>query len=221
MSLSAQFDPSPLRFLVEGMSQRERRILGEDQYIKTAVMVPLLVDGRGNLAVLFERRAATLRRQPSEVSFPGGHWEPGDNQANDTAVRETQEELGVLAQDIQILGALDVVVARSGLLVYPFVGYLPKGVLGLSPNPAEVEGVFTLSVSDLLAATPDIYRVGLQPVPPENFPFDLIPDGRQYAWRPGSYEEVFYRLDGQVVWGLTARILRHFLQVWREWVPSS
>ncbi|RIV17415.1 CoA pyrophosphatase [Alicyclobacillaceae bacterium I2511] len=219
MTVPAEFGQIPLQRLTEGMCKRKRGILGEHLSIKTAVLVPLLFNARGELAILFEQRAATLHRQPSEISFPGGHCEPGDRCEKDTAIRETKEELGIASQDIHLLGPLDMVVARSSLFVYPFAGYLPNGMATLAPNPAEVDTVFTLSISTLLTATPEVYLMEVQSVPPENFPFELIPGGRNYPWRPGSYEEVFYRLEGHVVWGLTARILRHFLQVWQQYVP--
>ncbi|HKM39381.1 MAG TPA: coenzyme A pyrophosphatase, partial [bacterium] len=71
--------------------------------------------------------------------------------------------------------------------------------------------VFTIPVRRLLNLKPEIHYVYLDAAPAQDFPFDKIPGGRDYPWHTGVAEEVFYEVDGKVIWGLTARILQHFL----------
>jgi coenzyme A diphosphatase NUDT7 len=181
------------------------------QATKTAVLIPL-VEVSGRTEVLFEVRAQTLKRQPGEISFPGGHEEERDPDMAHTALRETSEELGVSISDIRMLGPLDLFVAHSGLIVYPFVGKLltyPR----LDPNPGEVAEVFTVGLEQLLAMQPASHKVNLRPEPAPDFPFHWIPGGKDYPWRMGVSEQFFYPANGRIIWGMTARILHHFLEI--------
>lgn len=195
------------------LHHRKRGLLG--RYQKTSVLVPLVLLENGEMGVVFEERSHTMRRQPGEISFPGGHFEEGkDEDEQETAVRETSEELGIARQGIQILGELDVFAPFTGLLVYPYVGLLTP-YPALAPNPAEVERIFVIELSRLLEVKPEVFTVPLKPDPPADFPYHLIPNGRDYAWRTSKTEQWFYEMDGQVIWGLTARILTHFLDLLR------
>lgn len=194
------------------LKNRVRGIMGQAPQVRTAVLVPLVEEADGSLSVLFTKRAMTLRRQPGEISFPGGHCEAADSSDKETALRETREELGVLASDITYLGPLDVLVAWSGLIVYPHVGMVPHPNR-LKPNPNEVGEVFTVPLTDLLQITPEIHQVGLRVAPPENFPYEKIPNGKNYRWRTTETNQYFYQAGGEIIWGLTARILANFLEV--------
>lgn len=197
----------------KALHQRKRGLIGKHQ--KTAVLVPLVLLADGNTGVLFEERAHTMRRQPGEISFPGGYFEESDALEEETAIRETSEELGIDRNDIEVLGALDVFAASTSLLVYPYVGWV-SSYPRLNPNPDEVERVFTVELHRLLHFVPQVYRVPLRPHPPSDFPYHLIPNGRNYAWRSSQTEQWFYELDNRVIWGLTARILTHFLELLRN-----
>ncbi|WP_051321715.1 NUDIX hydrolase [Alicyclobacillus contaminans] len=199
--------------IAASLKGRARGLLTPAETIRTAVMIPLL-EAEDGVSVLFTKRARTLRRQPGEISFPGGHQEPADVDDAATALRETCEELGVRPDHLTYLGPLDVFPAWSGLLVYPHVAALSSRT-ALQPNPAEVEEVFTVPLRHLLAMQPHVYEVKLVPVPPDDFPYQWVSGGRRYPWREGRVEQWFYPLDKHVVWGLTARILTHFLQILR------
>jgi coenzyme A diphosphatase NUDT7 len=196
------------------LRKRTRGIIGQAPQVQTAVMVPLVRGADGSLSVLFTKRAMSLRRQPGEISFPGGHREPADRTDRDTALRETSEELGISIDQIEYIGPLDVLVAWSGLLVYPHVGVVP-GVDALHPNPQEVGEVFAVPIDQLLAMQPKVYDVALRPMPPDDFPYEWIPNGRNYRWRTTKVLQYFYPVGGHIIWGLTARILTHFLDIVR------
>ncbi|QQE81034.1 CoA pyrophosphatase [Alicyclobacillus sp. SO9] len=208
---------STARYTVSGISDvlrnRNAGFLGYHRAVETAVLVALKQQ-QGVLHVLFERRSFSLRRQPGEISFPGGHVEATDRSQLHAAVRETGEELGINQDTIRVLGSLDIFPASSGLLVYPYVGFLPDDAI-LRPNPKEVANILSVPLQTLLEHEPDMYRVHLQPEFPEDFPFHLIPNGRAYPFRTDTQVQYFYQFDDFVVWGLTAKVLTHFLDLLR------
>lgn len=191
------------------LAQRQRGFVGHR--MKTAVLVPLLKI-EDEWCVLFEERAHTLRRQAGEICFPGGHSDQSDNTEEETALRETCEELGLTRTDIQCLGALDIYATFSDLLVYPFVGIL-SDYKKITPNSAEVESIFTVPLQYLLHYPLQRYEISFLPKFQADFPFHLIRGGEQYRWRIGTNPQWFYQYENRVIWGLTARILTHFLEV--------
>ncbi len=199
--------------LCQNLSTRNRGILGHEHSVKTAVLVPLLHDG-DDWFVLFEKRASTLRRQAGDICFPGGHVDETDPDEKYTALRETSEELGISLDEIEFIGSLDIFVASSKLLVFPYVGVILTGQL--VPNPAEVEEIFKIELPALLAHQPQVYDIPLVPTPPPDFPFHLIQHGKNYSFRQETRRQWFFEIEGRVIWGLTARILAHFLDVVRQ-----
>ena len=95
--------------------------LGEETAFRSAVLIPL-VEKEGEWHVLFEVRALTMRKQPGDLSFPGGKIDETDASPLAAALRETHEELGVDQQSIQILGKLSPYVVSPAFVVYPFIG---------------------------------------------------------------------------------------------------
>jgi coenzyme A diphosphatase NUDT7 len=79
--------------IIRSFSGRKAKILGHENTIKSAVLLPLFFDS-GECYVLFEKRARTMKRQPGEICFPGGTREPSDDDSEYTAIRESSEELG-------------------------------------------------------------------------------------------------------------------------------
>jgi len=189
------------------------KILGSERYAKYAVMLPLLQKEDG-IHVLFEVRSLELRRQPGEICFPGGSVESQDLDEKGAAIRETVEELGINNEDISAVFPLDYMISPFGMILYPYVGYINRAD-GIRPNPAEVGEVFTVPLSFFIKNDPEIYHVHFKAEPEESFPYDLIPGGENYKWRARGVEEYFYRYGGRVIWGLTARILAHFIEIIR------
>ena len=180
-----------------------------------AVLVPL-VEQDGELHLLYEVRAKTLRRQPGEVCFPGGLMEPGES-PEECALRETFEELSIPPESVRLLGRLDFIAHRANFLMWPVAGLVDSGALaGMVPNPAEVEEVFFVPLSHLLAANPIEYSYELVPAPAEHFPYALLGIPRDYKWQNGTENVPVYPWQGRAIWGLTGRITRNFLQLWRQ-----
>lgn len=188
-------------------------ILGNENFSKFAILLPLIqVDNE--VHILFEVRSQELRRQPGEICFPGGRIDPQDKTEKDAALRETGEELGISAEDVTDVFPLDFLVSPFGMIVYPFVGFI-NSPESINPNPSEVGGIFSVPLSFFLETKPQIYHVNVNMQPEENFPFDLIAGGQNYNWRTREMDEYFYKYEDKVIWGLTAKILSHFVEVVR------
>ena len=180
-----------------------------------AVLVPL-VERDGELSLLYEVRAKTLRRQPREVCFPGGRMEPGEG-PEACALRETFEELSIPPEGVDLLGRLDFIAHRANFLMQPVLGRVKaQAAEVIRPSPAEVDEVFFVPLSHLLAAKPIEYSYELVPAPAEHFPYALLRIPRDYKWQNGTEHVPVYPWQGRAIWGLTGRITRNFLQLWRQ-----
>ncbi|GAB7053319.1 CoA pyrophosphatase [Paenibacillus sp. YK5] len=184
--------------------------MGHKNFLKYAVMVPL-VEINGELNILFEERAHHLKRQPGEICFPGGKIDAGDKDERAAAVRETCEELGLAQHEVEVIGPLDYLIT-SFHIVYPFAARI-SNYDQIRPNPDEVASVFCVPMEYLRSHAPELHYVDLSVAPREDFPYDRIPNGRNYKWGKGTVPEFFYYYKDRVIWGLTARILNHFLEV--------
>jgi 8-oxo-dGTP pyrophosphatase MutT (NUDIX family) len=113
-----------------------------------AVLVPLVIHPQ-HTTVLLTRRTEHLANHPGQVSFPGGHMDPGDNTPEDTAIRETEEETGIDRRHIDVVGRLDDYETRTGFSIAPVVAMLTPP-FALKPDPHEVAEVFEVPLSFLL-----------------------------------------------------------------------
>jgi 8-oxo-dGTP pyrophosphatase MutT (NUDIX family) len=154
---------------------------------RAAVLVPLYVRD-GGLRVLFTRRTETVEHHRGQISFPGGVEEESDESAFATAVRETEEELGIAPRDVQLLGALTPLTTITDFFVEPFVGAIPYPHV-LKPAEAEIAEVIEVPLVSL-----------------------LDPKALETKLLPGREEPtLFYHYGDHVIWGATARMLRELL----------
>jgi coenzyme A diphosphatase NUDT7 len=200
-----------IRKHIKALQGRKAGILGEDEFIRSAVMLPLIED-KGEIKLLFEKRSAELDYQPGEICFPGGKVEPSDGVPQNTAIRETCEELGVLPEQLEMVAPLDVFVSPFNIVVTPFVAYL-KDYQQIRFNPAEVEKIFSVPLNHFLQNEPQLQTLKLNLTLPEDYPYHLIPHGRNYPWRQGIYQQYFYLWQDEVIWGMTANILHNFISL--------
>ena len=185
-----------------------------------AVLVPL-VEREGGLHVLYEVRALTLRRQPGEVCFPGGHIEAGET-PEQCALRETFEELGIPEKEVRVLGRLDFIAHRANFIMYPILGVISGQTAdAMRLCEAEVGECFEVPLSHLLATDPIEYDYELIPTPARNFPYELLNIPKDYKWQVGSENVPVYPWQGHAIWGLTGRITRHLVQMVRQWQASD
>jgi 8-oxo-dGTP pyrophosphatase MutT (NUDIX family) len=151
---------------------------------EAAVLAALhLAGGRPHL--VFTKRREDMRRHPGEISFPGGRADEGDADLLATALRETEEEIGLPRERVEILGALQPTpTIATGYAVYPFVGVIAPG-FDWTLSPREVAAVLELSLADL--------RSGF---------------GRRRLLRRGlPIRTETYVVGDDLIWGATARML--------------
>ncbi len=147
-----------------------------------AVLVPIVVHPSG-LTVVFTKRTSHLRAHSGQVSFPGGRAEPHDPTPEFTALRETEEEIGLAMDRIEVLARLPEYHTRTGFRVTPVVGVITPP-LALAPDPREVEEVFEVPLSFLLD--------------PQNHRRET----RELQGRTVGYYVMHY--EGRMIWGATA-----------------
>lgn len=154
---------------------------------REAGVLVLLYPEPETLHIVLTRRVDHLRGHAGQVSFPGGKRDPEDPTFIATALRETEEELGILPDDVTILGTLSqIYIPPSHYLVNPVVGFL-EATPYFRPNPDEVAEVFSVSLSDLLN---DHYK------------------HHEFREFKGTRVKIpFYSVRGHKVWGATAVML--------------
>ncbi len=175
----------------------------------SAVLAPILLM-EDEAFILFEKRSLKLKHQPGEICFPGGRIEPGES-ARAAAVRETCEELIISPKQIEILTPLDVQSGPSGTPLWPFIALICDYHQTFSE--AEVDHVFTVSIDWFLEHPPKTATIDFVRKFPEDFPFELIPDSKNYRWRNRPFEMYFYEHPHAVIWGITARIVTRLMTV--------
>jgi len=157
-----------------------------------AVLVPVFEED-GLARLVLTRRSTDLPSHQGQVAFPGGKVHLGET-SEAGALREAHEEVGIRPEEVDVVGPLEeLATVAGGFVLAPFVGVLP-GRPALVPNPGEVARVFDVAFADLLEA--GVYH------------------GERWEL-PGVGERPmhFFDIDGETVWGATARILHDLLVV--------
>lgn len=196
------------------LSERKPFVLGSENFSTYSILLPLVLINN-EIHLVFEVRALSLRRQPGEVCFPGGKYDETDKDHMETAMRETYEELGLKEGSISQVMPLDFIVSPYGNIIYPYVGVIDT-INDIQVNHKEVDHIFTVPLSFFKHTKPDIHYVSARIEPEPDFPYDSIVGGKDYNWQIKRMEECFYYFEDRVIWGLTARVVRHFLQVIEE-----
>lgn len=181
---------SPLLQIAEQLARFPVKPMARGELRSAAVLVPLFLRN-GEPWVLFTRRTEHLKNHGGEISFPGGGAEAQDADFWHTALRETEEEMGICCQDVVRLGQLDDFYSVYGYRVKVCVGsYSDPYPYRVDPN--EIAEVIELPLIRL--ADPDVYHQEDWQHKGRLFPVD------------------FYRLDGHNIWGMTAAILKQLLE---------
>ena len=179
--VQARFAKRPPRSLLESAEGLRR----------SGVLVPLLVR-EGRLWILFTRRTETVEHHRGQISFPGGAQEREDESLFETALRESEEEIGLARGDAILLGELSPIVTVTNFYVEPYVAAIPQPYV-FRPQEAEIAEVLEVPVAALM-----------DPAALEKKPL------------PGRDELVlFYHYRQHVIWGATARMLAELLEVLR------
>jgi 8-oxo-dGTP pyrophosphatase MutT (NUDIX family) len=155
-----------------------------------AVLVPLY---RDPLTAVFTERRADLSRHAGEISFPGGRQDHPEEDLRETALREAHEEIGLEPSGVELVGALPPVgTFVTGYRIFPFVGLIEPGQTW-HPQATEVEQVLEFTLADLVRGH-EMQRLVRKGVP---------------------IKTPTYTVDGNLVWGATARIVQSLLKALR------
>lgn len=171
---------------------RQRRSLSPEGKKRAAVLVTLYQD-RERFYILLIKRTEHVKTHQGQIAFPGGTWQSEDRDTTATALREAHEEMGICPQDVEVLGEIDdTSTAISNFLITPVVGVIPF------PYPFQINAG---EIADLLSLDLEVLR------DPQAF--------HEETWeREDGSVRVFVRREGShIIWGATARILRHFGEI--------
>jgi 8-oxo-dGTP pyrophosphatase MutT (NUDIX family) len=152
---------------------------------RAAVLVPIVSHAQG-LTVLFTQRTTHLKAHSGQISFPGGRAEATDPTVEFTALRETQEEIGLPLERVEVLARMPEYLTRTGFRVTPVIGLLTPP-LELVPDDREVAEVFEVPLQFLLDE--------------RNYKKEI----RELQGRMANYYVIQY--DDRRIWGVTAGML--------------
>ncbi|MDB9822642.1 CoA pyrophosphatase [Deltaproteobacteria bacterium] len=157
-------------------------------YMHASVLIPLFMEN-GGYKVLFTERSYNVEHHKGQISFPGGAVDEKDNSLEETALRESYEEIGLLAEDVEILGQIDdVPTVTSRFIIHPFVGQIPSHY-SFKINPGEVESIITV-------------------------PLRFFFDKKDHAHLDGlTYHGTTYEYQNHIIWGATAIIMENFISL--------
>jgi 8-oxo-dGTP pyrophosphatase MutT (NUDIX family) len=155
------------------------------------VLVPVIERPDTGLSLLLTQRSAELTVHAGQVSFPGGRMEDFDADIAQTALRETEEEVGIARHEVDVIGFLEPMPTITGFAVTPVVGLLSGGV-SVSIDRSEVECVFEVPLQYF--ADPANHRMARREI------------------QGGSVDMIEYHYEGQRIWGATAFIIQKFFK---------
>lgn len=181
--------------LLNPMVSKTSQLNETAERIEAAVLIPLYHNGQ-NWQLMMIRRSLKMRHHAGQIAFPGGCFEPSDQNLRATALRETNEEIGLNPQQVQILAQLPNQLAGDRFIMTPFIGMV-TGKLELSANHDEVD---------------EIIHIPFEPL--------LIPDNYLHmsVFRHQHAHMIhFIEINKKVIWGATANVLYQLAQL----VPNN
>jgi 8-oxo-dGTP pyrophosphatase MutT (NUDIX family) len=164
------------------LRNRKKKTIIDGKRRASAVLIPLFYN-QGQYHVLFTERSDEVNFHKGQVCFPGGTQEPSDSSLLQTALREIEEEIGLKAKNVEILGEFDDnVTLTSNYVISPFVAFIPHPY-PLKADNKEIKEIFSVPLSFLMDEA--------------NF----------------KQDSCAYEYEGHIIWGATARILKQFIDL--------
>jgi len=173
-------------YLQKLLKERTRHVISSHGLTPSAVLVPICYRDEG-FSVLLTRRSMNVQYHKGEVAFPGGSIEPSDNGPESAALRESWEEIGLRPEAVHVLGRLDDHVTLLGFHIVPVVGLIP-GAYDFKIN-TETDSLFYVPLKAIVT--------------------DSVWQGEEYVKGQSSIMVYYLKVDNEIVWGATARILKH------------
>lgn len=164
---------------------------------KTDASVLLLIypDINKHESIVFIKRSVYNGHHSGQISFPGGKQEPIDSTFEITALRESQEEIGINPKDIRLIGQLtDLYIPVSNFLVHPFIGYMPK-IPNFILDKKEVDYIIEFPLKDLL---------------------NLKIKQMQKEFMGKTRIIPYFSVKNEIIWGATSMILNEFIQIIKQ-----
>ena len=181
---------------------------------KVAVFIAL-IDIDGVAHIVFQKRSKIVN-QSGDVSFIGGHIENKEKPL-DAVIRETVEECNLDTKNISVFGESNYLLNFNGLLMYVFVGQITGiNFYDIEPNE-EMEKLIAIPLEDVLSCKYTVYRSDIEIKRDENFPYELIENGRSYNFLKSYELTYFYQFNDCIIWGLTAKILNSFVDILKNY----
>lgn len=172
---------------------------GPGPYRHAAVLIPLF-ELDGECRVLLTKRTDTVEHHKGQISFPGGAVDESDCDHQETALRETHEEIGLEREEVLVLGRFDdTPTVSSNFMIHPYVGLIPYPYQFVL-SPAEVERLVTVPLR--------IFH-----------PDETAARRTHYEYRGRSVTSPIFTFDGEVIWGATARIMEMFMSLLADKIP--
>ncbi len=179
----------------QALAEYAPRHIDDEAAIPAAVLI-LVYDRDGEAHVLFTERTDQVEHHKGQVSFPGGAFDDDDGDLEQTALRETYEEIGVRPEDVEIIGPLDDIVTASNFRVTPYVGILT-----------------TSSAYPFVLNTQEVAQVVQAPLAFLMDDRNMELEVRERAGRQVLTPSFCY--EGHHIWGATAHILHQFIELLR------
>ena len=174
----------------EALALRRKRHIVDPDLVSAAVLLPIYRKD-GQYHILLIRRTETVKKHKGEISFPGGVYEERDGSLLETALRESAEEIGLKAGDVEILGELDDEVSvTTNYVISPFIAAIPWPYR-FRLDRRETEEIIEAPIDSLLKS---------------NYLRPEIINGE-------TVTADYYKYRDRIIWGATARILNKFLAI--------
>lgn len=181
------------------LSLRPKRRFAADGRVPSAVLIPIYYK-LGQYHILFTRRTMTVNTHKGQISFPGGTYEEKDERLINTALRECAEEIGLMPQDVEIVGELDDEPSMAtNYVITPFVGFIPWPYQ-FKLNEDETDEIIEVPIPALLEKGSRFREI-------------KTPEGKVFSHA--------YDYCGVTIWGATARILNKCLDIIARSVQDS
>ena len=175
--------------LAQKLKSHRPSYLPLEDFRSSAVLVPLIRMPRG-FSVLYTQRSDRVRDHKNQISFPGGVREKQDKNLIHTALRESKEEIGLLPENVSVLGRLRDLYTPTGYRITPFVGCINAPV-PFRPNPHEIKEILQVPLKHLL-------------------------NPRNNRWQRAEFygprfDLPYFRYGNHTIWGATGRITHELL----------